>query len=191
MSERFFAEETQMDWLEEVRARAKRRNKVLFMPGDALFDALSPLTERAGRRALVLWALSLADDAVSRLRVLLPEETRPMDAVRLARQWSRGEVKMPVAKAAILACHAVAKENVSPEAATLCHAVGQACAVVHARGHAMGFAVYELTAIARREGVEKCRAAVEARVCEYVSRLLQAEEEAEAHPGPWAKFLRA
>ena len=34
MSERFFAEETQMDWLEEVRARAKRRNKVLFMPAD-------------------------------------------------------------------------------------------------------------------------------------------------------------
>ena len=144
----FFVEERQMDWLEEVRARAKRRNKVLFMPGDALFDALSPLTERADRRALVLWALSLADDAVSRLRALLPEETRPMDAVRLARQWSRGEVKMPVAKAAILACHAVAKENVSPEAAALCHAVGQACAVVHARGHAMGFAVYELTAIA-------------------------------------------
>ena len=28
------------------------------------------------------------------------------------------------------------------------------------------------------------------RACEYVSRLLQAEEEAEAHPGPWAKFLR-
>ena len=106
-----------MQWLDAVNARAKRKNKVLFMPGDALFDALSPLTERADRRALVLWALSLADDAVSRLRALLPEETRPMDAVRLARQWSRGEVKMPVAKSAILACHAVARENVSPEAA--------------------------------------------------------------------------
>ena len=114
-----------------------------------------------------------------------------MDAVRLARQWSRGEVKMPVAKAAILACHAVAREEVSPEAAALCHAVGQACAVVHARGHALGFAVYELTAIARREGVEDCRARVEARVCEYVSRLLRAEEEAANAPGPWAGFLEA
>lgn len=180
-----------MDWPEAVRARAKRKNKVLFMPGDALFDALSPLTERANRRALVLWALSLADDAVSRLRALLPEETRPMAAVRLARQWSRGEVKMPVAKAAILACHAVAREEVSPEAAALCHAVGQACAVVHARGHALGFAVYELTAIARREGVEDCRARVEARVREYVSRLLRAEEEAASAPGPWARFLEA
>ena len=95
-------------------------------------------------------------------------------------------------KAAILACHAVAKENVSPEDATLCHAVGQACAVVHARGHAMGFAVYELTAIARREGVEKCRAAVEARVCEYVSpACCRRKRKPRPIPAPGQSFLRA
>ena len=180
-----------MQWLDAVNARAKRKNKVLFMPDDAIFAALAPLTERAGRRALVLWALSLAEEALPRLQALLPGETRPMDAVRLARQWSRGEVKMPVAKGAILACHTVARENVSAEAAALCHAVGQACAVVHARGHAMGFAVYELTAVARREGVEACRASVTSRVCEYAARLARAEEEAAASPGPWAKFLGA
>ena len=178
-----------MEWLEAVKAREKRKNKLLFMPGDSLFDALAPLTGQASRRALVLWALSLADEAVSRLQALLPDEVRPAEAVRLARHWARGEVKMPIAKAAILACHAVAKEGVPPEAAALCHAVGQACAVIHARGHAMGFAFYELTAIARREGVENCRAAVETRACAYVSRLLQAEEEAESSTGPWAKFL--
>ena len=43
-----------MQWLDTVNARAKRKNKVLFMPDDAIFDALAPLTERAGRRALVL-----------------------------------------------------------------------------------------------------------------------------------------
>ena len=180
-----------MDWLDTVKARAKRKNKVLFMPGDAVFDALAPLTERAGRRALVLWALSLAEEALPRMQALLPGETRPMESVRLARLWARGEVKMPAAKAAILACHAVARENVSPEAAALCHAVGQACAVVHARGHAMGFAVYELTAVARREGVEACCASVTSRVCEYAARLARAEEEAAASPGPWAKFLGA
>ena len=180
-----------MDWPEAVRARAKRKNKVLFMPGDSLFDALAPLTERAGRRALVLWALSLAEETLPRLQALLPGEARPSRAVALSRPWARGEVKMPAAKAAILACHAAAKEGVSPEAAALCHAVGQACAVVHARGHALGFAVYELTAIVRREGVEDCRARVEARVCEYVSRLLRAEEEAASAPGPWARFLEA
>ena len=175
-----------MDWQDVVNARAKRKNKVLFMPDDAIFDALAPLTERAGRRALVLWALSLAEEALPRMQALLPGETRPMDAVRLARQWSRGEVKMPVAKGAILACHAVAKEDVSAEAAALCHAVGQACAVVHARGHAMGFAVYELTAIARRAGTENCAPQIEARVCEYMKRLQEAQARAETDPGPWA-----
>ena len=97
---------------------------------------------------------------------------------------------MPAAKAAILACHAVAKEGVSPEAAALCHAVGQACAVVHARGHALGFAVYELTAIARREGVEECRAAVEGRAREYAAQLARAQAGAQSASGPWAKFLK-
>ena len=180
-----------MDWLDVVNARAKRKNKVLFMPDDAIFDALAPLTERAGRRALVLWALSLAEEALPRLQALLPGETRPMESVRLSRLWARGEVKMPAAKAAILACHAVAREEVSPEAAALCHAVGQACAVVHARGHAMGFAVYELTAIARRAGIENCAPQIEARVCEYMERLQNAQARAETDPGPWAKFLEA
>ena len=180
-----------MQWLDAVNARAKRKNKGLFMPDDAIFDALAPLTERAGRRALVLWALSLAEEALPRLQALLPGETRPMESVRLARLWARGEVKMPAAKAAILACHAVAKEDVSAEAAALCHAVGQACAVVHARGHAMGFAVYELTAIARRAGTENCAPQIEARVCEYMKRLQEAQARAETDPGPWAKFLEA
>ena len=56
-----------MDWQDAVNARAKRKNKVLFMPDDAIFDALAPLTERAGRRALVIWALSLAEEALPRL----------------------------------------------------------------------------------------------------------------------------
>lgn len=178
-----------MDWLEEVRSRAKRKNKVLFMPGDGLFDGLAMLAEQASRRALVLWALPLAEEAVLRLEELLPEETRPGEALRLARLWARGEVKMPVAKRAILDCHAVAKEDVSPEAAALCHAVGQACAVVHARGHALGFAVYELTAIARQCGVETCAARVRERVQEYISRLLRAQADAPHAAGPWAKFL--
>ncbi len=178
-----------MGWLEDVEARAKRKNKVLFMPGDSLFDELTMLAEQASRRALVLWALPLAGEAVLRLEELLPEEPRPREALRLARLWARGEVKMPIAKRAILDCHAVAKESVSPEAAALCHAVGQACAVVHARGHALGFAFYELTAIARRYGVENCAARVQGRVQEYISRLLQAQSDAPQAPGPWARFL--
>ena len=179
-----------MDWFDDVRLRARRKNKVLFMPGDSLLDGLSALVEGTGRLALALWALDLAAEAVARLERLLPGEARPAEALRLSRLWARGQVKMPAAKAAILACHAVAKEGVSPEAAALCHAVGQACAVVHARGHALGFAVYELTAIASREGVEECRAAVEGRVREYAAQLARAQAGAQSASGPWAKFLK-
>ena len=178
-----------MEWFDDVRLRAKRKNKVLFLPGDRLLDELSALAERADRRALVVWALDLAAEAALRLKELLPDEKRPAEALDLAWLWARGKVKMPIAKRAILACHAVAKEDVGPEAAALCHAVGQACAVVHARGHALGFAVYELTAIARRDGVENCAAAVQERVREYMARLLQAQEAAPGAPGPCAKFL--
>ena len=181
--------EESMEWFEDVRSRAKRKNKVLFLPGDRLLDELSALAERADRRALVVWALDLAAEAAPRLKELLPDEKRPAEALDLAWLWARGKVKMPIAKRAILACHAVAKEDIGPEAAALCHAVGQACAVVHARGHALGFAVYELSAIARRDGVENCAAAVQERVREYMARLLQAQEAAPGAPGPWAKFL--
>ena len=112
-----------------------------------------------------------------------------MDAVRLARQWSRGEVKMPVAKAAILACHAVAKENVSPEAATLCHAVGQACAVVHRAGHAIGYPIYDLTALIYHYGIDNCVSVVEDRKQEYIDRLLYWENRLQDCKGEWAEFL--
>ena len=68
---------------------------------------------------------------------------------------------MPQAKAAILACHALAREWDSPEDIALCHAVGQGCSVVHTAGHAMGYPIYE----SDRPGAaplarDRCRAAV-------------------------------
>ena len=38
---------------------------------------------------------------------------------------------MPVAKKAILECHAMAKELTDIADIALCHAIGQACSVVH------------------------------------------------------------
>jgi hypothetical protein len=44
--------------------------------------------------------------------------------------------------------------------------------VVHASGHAIGFPVYDLTALVRRHGVDDCREAVERRTALYVERVL-------------------
>ena len=91
-------------------------------------------------------------------------------------------------KRQILACHAAAKQVTGREDAALCHAVGQACSVVHTAGHALGFPIYELTAIVYRHGLERCAGAVEARRQEYITRLFYWSERCDA--GEWAKFLR-
>ena len=112
---------------------------------------------------MVLWALNLAEESVCVLEEKYPNEHRPRTALELTRFWAAGEIKMTQAKRAILDCHAMAKEITIPEDIALCHAIGQACGVVHTVGHALGYPIYELTAIARRYGIENCRVAVETR----------------------------
>ena len=124
----------------------------------------------------------------NRKLLFLPGDRRPRAALDAAWLWARGRLKMPVAQRAILDCHAMAKEVAAADAA-LCHAVGQACGTVHTAGHAMGYPVYELTAIVRALGLDEGRASVEARRQAYLVRLTQARAACEQDAGPWAGFL--
>ena len=84
----------------------------------------------------------------------------------------------------------MAKELNSQADSARCHAVGQACSVVHTVGHALGYPVYELTAIVLEYGLEDCRGAVEQRVAHYTERLRYWKEQEPNYPGAWADFLR-
>ena len=161
-----------LDWMESVKARLKRKNQVLFSPKDDLLAPLALLLEGQDRRAVVLWAFALVEETVERLEQKYPGEDRPRTTLELCRLWAAGTVKMPQAKAAILACHALAREWDSPEDIALCHAVGQGCSVVHTAGHAMGYPIYELTALVCALGPDRCRAAVDTRAQIYLDRLL-------------------
>lgn len=177
------------DWLDQTRSKLKRGNAVLFAKNSPLFGELNHIIDRESHKVMVLWAFDFASQAVETLTLRYPEEKRPQVALNTTRAWAAGEVKMPVAKRAILACHALAKELDSPIDAALCHAIGQACGVVHASGHALGFPVYELTAIVLGSGVDNCREAVERRVCEYIERIAYWREHQVDHKGPWAEFM--
>lgn len=133
--------------------------------------------------------MELAEEAVKTLQQNYPDDLRPADALAATRLWATGKVKMPVAKQAILRCHGMAKEITSPADIALCHAIGQACGTVHTVGHALGFPIYELTAIVRRLGVENCGNAVEERCRYYVQRLAYWQEREPSVTGEWAKFL--
>lgn len=179
-----------MDWLNEVQEKKKRKNQILFTKSSECLQGLSLLLAGQDHRAVTVWALELAGEAAKTLEARYPDDLRPRNTVETARLWAQGAVKMPVAKGEILRCHAMAKALASPEDAALCHAVGQGCSVIHTAGHALGFPIYELTALVLRYGVEGCKDPVEARVREYEDRLLYwSAHYPEAFPC-WAAFLQ-
>lgn len=176
-------------WLEEPQQKLRRKNQILFSKESPLLQELSCLAAKEDRRALVLWALELAQEDAENLHGKYPQEERPLQTIAAARLWASGQIKMPEAKRAILACHALARELTSPEDIALCHAVGQGCSVVHTPGHALGLPLYELTAIVRKLGLENCRQPVEHRVERYVERLLYWHAHWREFPGEWVEFL--
>ena len=175
-------------WLAEVKA--KRHNQILFSKESLLLENLRHLTDQSNRRVLILWALELAEETALELEERYPDGQAPQEAIAAARAWAAGEIKMPIAKRAILNCHAMAKELTDPADIARCHAVGQACSVVHTVGHALGYPMYELTAIVLEQGLENCRDAVEQRVMYYEQRLRYWMEYEKTCQQNWAGFLK-
>ena len=177
-------------WLAEVKAKAKRKNQILFSKDSLLLTDLCQLIAQANRRALILWALELAEETARELAGKYPEDPRPLDAIAASRAWASGEIKMPIAKQAILNCHAMAKELADPADIARCHAVGQACSVVHTSGHALGYPMYELTAIVLELGLDNCREPIEQRVMYYKQRIRYWMEYEKNCQQSWAGFLK-
>ena len=178
-----------MDWFDEVRAKLKRKNQVLFAKDAEFLQDLAMLFQEQDHRTMVLWALDLATESVAELEKKYPDEPRPREALVAARAWAEGKIKMRLAQRKILDCHAFAKELDSKEDIALCHAVGQACAVVHTAGHAMGYPMYEFSAIVYRLGVENCREAIEQRKQEYIWKLFYWNEHVDDYECEWADFM--
>ena len=177
-------------WMDEVQARLGRKNQVLFAKNSLYLKNLSELFRAQGHRVMVLWALDLAAESVEGLSEKYPDGHRPLEAWEAAWAWAAGKIKMRQAQHSILACHALAKEIDCKEDIAACHAIGQACAVVHTAGHAIGYPIYDLTSIVYRHGVERCAAAVEARKQVYKDRLLFWHQHRNEYEGEWAAFLR-
>lgn len=179
-----------MQWKEILQKRIRARRQILFSKDDPEILSLQFLIRQQPRKAVILWALELAEETARQLEAKYPADRRAADAVALTRQWAAGEVKMPVAKQAILPCHGAAKEIASQADIARYHAVGQACGTVHTLGHAIGYPIYDLTARIRENGLEHCDEIIHHRIEYYISRLLYWAENCGAHPGPWAGFIR-
>ena len=89
---------------------------------------------------------------------------------------------MALPRRAILDLHAMAKTLSDPADAARCHAVAQACSAVHTEAHAIGLAVYELTAIARESPPATCTDALDARITAYEAALPRCRADAPGRP---------
>lgn len=177
------------EWMEEVRIRMKRKNQVLFAKESEFLQDLAYLLQDQDHRVVALWAFDFAAESIAQLERKYPEEMRPGEALQAAQDWASGKIKMRLAQRKILDCHAIAKEIDCKEDIAMCHAIGQACAVVHTAGHAMGYPVYDLTAVVYRLGIDHCAEAVEKRKQEYIDRLLYWNEHLSDYTGEWADFM--
>ena len=174
--------------LQDVRERLRRKNQILFHRDSSCLQQLRKNISLQDHRTLVLWALACAREPVALLRERYPQEERPETALQLCEDWAAGKIRMPEAKRAILEVHAMAKELPWPADSARCHAVGHACATVHVETHAIGLALYELTAIVRECGLEAGEKKLEEKIVQYLS-CLEACAKAAQEPRQWAAFL--
>ena len=178
-----------MDWIREVSARLKRKNQILFSKDSPFLQDLRLLLEAQNHRTIVLWSFELAEEAIKKLEAAHPGETRPRNTLAASRLWAAGQIKMPAAKKEILSCHALSRELQSPEEIALCHAVAQACSTVHTSGHALGFPIYDLTAVVYHYGMDHCKMPVEIRKQEYIEKIEYWSSHEVSSTENWADFM--
>ncbi|HEX6326409.1 MAG TPA: hypothetical protein VFZ72_07545 [Jiangellaceae bacterium] len=97
-------------------------------------------------RLLAEWAIVCAEHVLHLFEQHQPGDSRPRDAIHLARAWIRGEARMSEARRAAFAANAAARGLADP-AKFAALAAGQAAAVAHVAAHDLGAAAYAIRAI--------------------------------------------
>ena len=169
---------------EYVEKALHKKRSILFTQKTEELQPLCLLISVSDRRAVILWALEEAERAEKNISV---SNESALQCIRTARDWAHGKIKMPLARKAILACHAAAKSVKDAADAALFHAVGQACSTVHTPKHGPGLAFYELTALVRRFPKDWEDKAKE-RIADYLTDLLYWQEHWQEEK-EWADFL--
>jgi hypothetical protein len=173
----------------DVESKLKKRNKILFSRDSQCLQDLIKLIQLQNHRTLVMWALDCAKVPLEQFEAKYSDERRPRTCLELCEDWSKGKIKMPIAKRAILDSHAVAKEITDSEYGALCHAIGHAGATVHVETHALGLPFYELTAIVLKYGKDNFQKPVSEKIDYYYNRLLYWNENTDKLGLAWADFL--
>ena len=107
-------------------------------------QSLVSAVEGQSKATLAIWCIGYAKAALLPIyETACPKDPRPRAALTAAGDWLGGQIKLPVAKTYILACHEAAREaEGKPKAQSAARAIGQAASTIHAATHCVGLALY-------------------------------------------------
>lgn len=132
-----------------IEQRIHNKRKILFEAGDHFLQSLDEALKKASHKVNILFAFRCLED----LSIILKEKSVDVEllshALRDAKSWASGEIKMPVVKKQILEIHQYAKQQSDPAIEAFLHAFAQGLSVVHTKKHAMGLPIYALTGYVR------------------------------------------
>lgn len=113
-------------------------------------QSLVKLIETQSKATLANWCISYCDvHILPKYEGRCSGDARPRNALFAAREWLDTKIKLPQAKAAILDCHAAARElEDDPTAQACARAIGQCASTIHAASHCLGLAYYGALAAA-------------------------------------------
>lgn len=177
-----------MDWLSEVNKRYRRNNQILFSKESEYLQDLRMLFEEQDHKTMVLWAMDFAAESVAVLETRYHWRNDPERPLKRPGNGHLGRLRA-ICTAKDTGLSRICEGGGLQEDVALCHAVGQACSVVHTAGHAIGYPAYDLTAIIHRYGIDACREAVESRKGEYVEKLFYWSGQTAITTRSWAAFL--
>ena len=167
------------------------QRKILYSRKSACIQPIRLLMEEQTHRVLVAWALDCAERPLTFFEARIPQEFRPREAIVVSRMWAQGEIKMPLARRAILRAHTAAGENGKrdPQAEAAASAIGHACATIHAETHALGLVFYWLTAAVRACAPEEREQREQEELLWLTERLIYWRDHIEEWNAPWTEFL--
>ena len=143
-------------------------------------QSLMKLIETQSKATLATWSIDYAE------RRILPlwqkhyrDDSRPQEALNVARAWLAGKIKLTEAKPIILACHEAARgAEGNPVAQAAARAVGQCASTIHSAQHCVGLAFYGALAVAYDElGIKISWEAIERRAAEECGKMEEALRE--------------
>lgn len=157
-------------------------------------QSLMKLIETQSKKTLANWAIDYSEAVMLPLwNKVYPDDLRPQQALKAAREWLAGEIKLPQAKKEILACHGAAREAAgNPTAQAAARSIGQSASTIHSAQHCIGLAFYGALAVAYDqlgmdtpwEQIEQC-AAKECGRMETALRIIAVDNESNPAKIDW------